>query len=547
MPTVTLNRRVIEQLIGKKLPTELLKERIPMLGTNLEEINEKEMTVEIFPNRPDMLSEQGFARSLSSFLGIKKGLRKYELKKSEVKVYVDKNTKDVRPYTVCAIIKHLRLDEEKLHGIIQLQEKLHITLCRNRRKIAIGVYPLDHIKPPIYFKALKPSEILFQPLDSKRVMTASQILKEHTKGKEFAHLLEKLPMYAVFQDAEKRIMSLTPIINSATTGKVAISTKDIFIETSGFDILSQKTCLNILATAFAEMGASVYTVEVVYDNKKIITPDFSAEKITINYSYITKILGITLAKTDIQEYLIRMGFGIEGDKAIIPPYRNDILHQADLAENVSIAYGYEKFIPELPRISTIAKQHPFSSFRKVITELLIGLNLLEVNTSVLTNENNLYKKMNYVSEEITIENPKTKEYSILRTSLTPSLLEILSKNKHHEYPQNIFEIGTVFAKGSSETGLQEKEVLSCVLSNTTADFTRIKQILDYIIKNLDLTYEIEETEHPSFIPGRVGEILVKKKNLGFIGEIHPKVLGSWELETPAASLELNLSDLFKMI
>src|SRR3989344_3822159 len=547
MPTVTLNRKVIEQLIGKKLPTELLKERIAMLGTNLEDINEKELVIELFPNRPDMLSEQGFARSLSSFLGIKKGLRKYELKKSEVKVYVDKNTKEIRPYTVCAIIKNLKLDEERLHGIIQLQEKLHITLCRNRRKIAIGIYPLEHIKPPIYFKALKPSEILFQPLDSKRVMTATQILKEHPKVKEFAHLLEKLPMYAVFQDAEKRIMSLTPIINSTTTGKVTTTTKEIFIETSGFDLAAQKICLNILATAFAEMEASIYSVEVVYDNKRIITPDLFAEKIAIDYNYINKILGITLAKKDAQEYLMRMGFGIEGDKAIIPPYRNDVLHQADLAENIAIAYGYEKFIPELPKISTIAKQHPFASFRKIITELLIGLNLLEANTSVLTNENNLYKKMNYASEEITIENPKTKEYAILRTSLTPSLLEILSKNKHHEYPQNIFEIGTIFAKGFSETGLQEKEVLSCVLSNTTADFTRIKQILDYLIKNLDLSYEIEEIEHPSFIPGRVGEILVKKKNLGFIGEIHPKVLCSWELETPTAVLELNLSELFKMI
>jgi len=205
MPTVTLNRKVIEQLIGKKLPTELLKERIAMLGTNLEDINEKELVIELFPNRPDMLSEQGFARSLSSFLGIKKGLRKYELKKSEVKVYVDKNTKEIRPYTVCAIIKNLKLDEERLHGIIQLQEKLHITLCRNRRKIAIGIYPLEHIKPPIYFKALKPSEILFQPLDSKRVMTATQILKEHPKGKEFAHLLEKLPMYAFSRMQRKEL------------------------------------------------------------------------------------------------------------------------------------------------------------------------------------------------------------------------------------------------------------------------------------------------------------------------------------------------------
>jgi len=79
MPTITLNKDVFEALVGKKLPLEELKDRISMLGTDLESIENNEIKVEIFPNRPDLLSEQGFARAFSSFIGVKTGLCKYNV------------------------------------------------------------------------------------------------------------------------------------------------------------------------------------------------------------------------------------------------------------------------------------------------------------------------------------------------------------------------------------------------------------------------------------------------------------------------------------
>ena len=88
MPTVNLNKKEFEKLVGKKLELDKLKDRISMLGTDLEKIEGNEIIVEVFPNRPDMLSEQGFARAFSSFINIKKGLREYEVKKSNW--YVDR-------------------------------------------------------------------------------------------------------------------------------------------------------------------------------------------------------------------------------------------------------------------------------------------------------------------------------------------------------------------------------------------------------------------------------------------------------------------------
>src|SRR3989344_1990767 len=481
MPTVTLNRKVVDSLIGKRFPTEVLKEKISLLGTDLEKVDDKEIVVEIFPNRPDLLSEQGFARALSSFLGIKKGLAKFVVKKSDIKVIVDKNVEKIRPYTVCAVIKDMKLDDEKIREIMQIQEKLHVTLCRNRRKIAIGIYPLDKIVSPIYFKAVKPAEIQFQPLESKRSMNAFQILKDHPKGKEFAHLLDKLPMYAIFEDSKKQILSLTPIINSEIVGKVTSQSKNLFIETSGYDLETQKICLNIIVTALAEMGGSIYSVEIDYTGKKITTPDLTPVKMNLDEKTINKILGLNLSKKQMIELLSKMGFGNEGDSLLIPAYRKDIMHQVDLAEDLAIAYGYDNFTSEIPKIATTAKQFPITNFKKSLASLLIGLNLLETHTTILTNETILMKKTNYETDAIELENPKTRDNGLIRTWLLPSLLDVLSRNKHREYPQNIFEIGPIGLKGNSETGTQEKEMLSCLLSSTGTDFTRIKQILDYLI------------------------------------------------------------------
>ena len=158
MPVVNLNKEVFEKLVGKKLPLSELKDRISMLGTDLESIGE-EIEVEVFPNRPDMLSEQGFARAFSSFIGVKKGLKKYKVTKSGEKLIVDTSVTNVRPYTACAIVKGLTLNEERIREIIQIQEKLHISYGRNRKKAAIGIYPMEKIKFPINYLAKNAIEI----------------------------------------------------------------------------------------------------------------------------------------------------------------------------------------------------------------------------------------------------------------------------------------------------------------------------------------------------------------------------------------------------
>ena len=558
MPTINLNRKVIESILGRHFEDDYLKDRISYLGTDLEKVDENEIIVEIFPNRPDMLSEYGFARAMSSFLKIKKGLSKYNVLQSNEKVVVHKEVAKVRPYTVCAIVKNLHLDDEKIKEIIQIQEKLHITFCRNRKKAAIGIYPLEKIKFPIAYTAKKPQQIIFQPLDSAREMDANEIIAEHPAGKEYGHLLKGADVYPVFIDANDDVLSVPPIINSEKTGRVTEHTNEFFIECSGFDLSTLQLLLNMLVSSFADMGGHIYSMKVEYPKEKypmesITTPNLEPREMKIDYGYINKLLGLSLSDEEIHACLEMMGYGIKTGTAnagiaLVPGYRADILHTVDLAEDVAIAYGYENFEPEIPKVATIANENKLEKFSKNICSMLVGLGFQEVNTYHLTNRKSQCGKMNCDIGVIELANALTEDFNALRAWIIPNILDVLATNKTREFPQKIFDIGAIFKKSAdTETGILEHIRLAAATSNAKADFAESKSVLDNIFRMLSMEYELVQDDHPSFIPGRVGRVICNGKKVGYLGEIHPKVLENFNIEMPVSCFEINLSEIFSLL
>ncbi len=220
MANIKINKKQFEKEIGKL--DEKMQNKIAMFGTTLEKFNDKEIELEIFPNRPDLLSYQGFKRSFLTFLGKEDGLKEYKINKpqKDYVVKIDSSVKNIWPYAICAIVKGMKLDDEKIKEIIDLQEKLTLTLGRKRKKLGLGVYPLEEIKLPIIYKALKPDQIKFIPLESDREMSGLQILQRHPTGREYAHLLAGKPKFPIFIDANQNILSMPPIINSHKTGKI---------------------------------------------------------------------------------------------------------------------------------------------------------------------------------------------------------------------------------------------------------------------------------------------------------------------------------------
>lgn len=554
MTNITVDKKYLLKEIGIKLDDNALREKISMMGTDPEEIKGNELVVEVFPNRPDMLSGYSIVRAFKQFLGKNKGLIKYTAKNplKDYKVIIDKSVKQVRPFTTCAIIKNLKLNNLKIKEIIQLQEKLHLTFGRDRKKLAIGIYPLEKIKLPIHYIAHKPNKIKFLPLDSNKEMTGAQILRQHPVGVKYAYLLEGAETYPYFIDSADNVLSMPPIINSELTGRIIEKTKDVFVECSGFDYDSLSKCLNIIVTVLADMGGEIYSMELDYGNKKILNPDLSTEKIKLKLDYVKYVLGVELKPAKAKQCLEKMGYGvtIKGKDLIVevPCYRADILGQIDIIEDLAIGYGYENFTPTIPEVASTSKELDINVFQRKLRKLLAGFGLLEIKNYEIINSELQTKLINNKEKPVMLLSSVSSEYNSMRTALIGSMLNTLRFNLKNEQEAALFEIGTTFHHDSKqETNIREEEKLGIIVSNRNANFTTAKRILTTLIKELDTEFNLKEVNDSLFIQGRAGEIIIKNKVLGRIGEIAPQVILNFDLKNPAAFIEIDLDKLLKLI
>jgi len=543
MAIVTFDKKELEKLIGIKLDDKYYKEVFPMIGAPLEDINESSVSFEIFPNRPDMLSIEGFSRAVRNFIGIGKP-RRYISTPYKISVYVDKSIKEVRPYIVCAVIKDVTIDEKMLLNIMQFQEKIHETFGRKRKKIAIGIHDYDMIKPPFYYKAVKPDEIKFIPLGTDKEMNLTDILKNHPKGISYKHLLDGFEKYPILIDSNENVISFPPIINGELT-RVNEKTNNLFIDMTGTNLDALKSALNILVTSMMDRGFMIESVRIIYDDgNEIVTPDLSERSIKVDLNYVNKMLGIKIDNEKFIQFIKRMGFNFD-NSVLIPPYRTDIMHPIDIVEDVAIAYGYENFIPELPNIFTIGRSLDKKEFENVISNIMTGMMFQEVRTMILTSKDDQTEKMNVKADLVETLNPKSDDYSVCRIDLIPGILNVFSQNKHVDYPQKIFEIGkVVFLDSSTETGANEK-VLTCA-AISPGNYSDISSVINELLKSLKIKFNIIPCEDKRFIDGRVGKILINGNEIGIIGEIHPSVLNKWKVEKPVALFELNVDKLFTL-
>ncbi len=541
MANVTFSRKEFEYEI--KL-SKKIEDQINLFGTPLESLTNEEINIEVFPNRPDLYTMQGYLKALKAFIGKEKGIKKYTLNKPEkdYRIYVDKVVKEVRPYTACAIVKGLKLSDENIKELMNAQEKLASTLGRNRKKVGIGLYPLDKIMLPITYTAKNPKEINFIALGLKEEHNGEEILKIHPTGRRYCHLLDKQEKYPVFIDKNKKILSMPPIINSEETGRITKETKDVFIECTGTEKSSVEKALIILTLTLADMNGKIFQMEII-DKEKYNTPNLTTQKTKLSLKNAEQIIGIKLSEKQIEDLLSRMGHSYKNGIVETPAWRNDILHEVDLIEDIAIAFGYDNLIPEIPKISTIGEEYRNSILKRKISSIISELGFNEISTyHLIKQEEKEYFK---TKEQIELLDSKT-EYKFLRNSLSIPMIRILSENKDVEYPHKLFEIGKVFLRNSQkDTGIEEREHL--VFAFSPSNSTTIKQNIDYLFKKMNLKYSTKEVILNSFIDGRCVDIILNEKSIGHFGELHPNFLKSVGIKMPVSLVELNLEEIYKEI
>jgi phenylalanyl-tRNA synthetase beta chain len=536
MPVITLPFDDLEQLTGTDRETIL--EQIPMMGCDIERIEEEHVDIEFFPNRPDLYSVEGVARALRCFLEIDLTPRRYTVKPPATRISLSGDIAQVRPQIACAVLRNIEFTPRSIESLMNLQESLHWAVGRDRRKASIGVHDLSKVTPPFTYTTV-PRDFTFIPLDFRQPMSIEEILREHPKGVKFAHLLEDTQRYPLICDAEGEVLSFPPIINSERT-RVSEDTRDLFVEVTGLSSASVRRALNIVVTALAERGAVIEAVEVLRGDEVQVTPDLSVTKRTLSVSEAAKLLGIKLSGGEAAHSLAKMGFNatLKGDEIIveIPPYRSDILHTWDLIEDIAIGYGYANFTPKLPETATIGASHKSSDVKDSLREIMIGLGYLEVMPFTLTSEKVHFDWMcrPKTDDAVFVANPISKDYTLLRTTLLPGLLRILSANQHHELPQKIFEVGEVVKKEKGYLHLAAASI------HAKANYTEARALTDAILREMGLNYTIEESKDSAYIPNRCADIIIEGERVGNFGEIHPQVILNFGLENPIIAVEIEI-------
>lgn len=550
MPTINLNRERFCKFLGRDITVQEMAKQLPWIGFDIEEVGQDYVKVEFNPNRVDFCSYAGVARALNGFMGWETGLPKYEMKPGKTVLFIDEAVSGVRPYMLAAVVRNMKLDEDGIVDLMEMQEDLHWGVGRDRKKASIGVHNLDVVESPFTFTAVEPNSVRFVPLDKTDEMSLSEILHSHEKGKAYRHLVDWAEKYPLLVDRDGKVLSMPPVINGELT-RVSSRTRNLFLDITGTDLRAVEKGLNVLATALADMGGEIESVRVKYPDHSLVSPDLAPEKIRLRVAYANELVGLRLSEKQVIECLERCRLGArrvgEGIVEVaVPAYRIDILHEVDLVEEVAIGYGYNRLKPTFPKSVTIGQEHKAHRLANVVRKIMTGVGFTEVMNFTLTNERWHYEMMRRKPKNIIkLANPVSAEYTIARQRLLPSLMKNLMDNKHESFPQRLFEVSDVMDINMDlETRCERLLHVAAVSSHATANFTEIKSYAEALLANLGLKrWDIKAAEHQSFLEGRTAAVYVRSKLIGLLGEVHPEALNNFELDNPVSAFEINLEEI----
>jgi phenylalanyl-tRNA synthetase beta chain len=539
MPVVTFGYDDLTSLIGHEVSVETLLERVPQLGADVHSYDPetKELAIEFFPDRPDLYCVEGAARALRTFLGFEKGLTNYPVERSGVVLNIDPSVKAVRPYMVGGVVEDLNMTDEVIRSLMEMQEKLHLTMGRKRAKVSIGIHDIDKIRAPFIFKAVDPESVSFVPLAKTERMNLREILQKHEKGIDYAFILEGKDKYPLLVDSNDEVLSFPPIINGTLT-TVTEETKNVFLDVTGTDMNAISGALNIVATALAERGGKIKSIQMKgADN--MITPNLEPHRWKLKVPEANSLLGTKLDAAQTAAALEKMGFHATPAGSVVevmaPAWRLDLIHPVDLIEDVAKGYGYENFGKTLPVQQTFGSELLTNKAADVARQLLVGYGYLEVTTLMLTSEGDQFTKMRLAPEKVVeVLNPISEDHTCLRVSLLPSLMVVLRRNKHRDLPQRLFEVGDVLS------GIKRRKHLAGVNISAKASFTEVKSLVESVLRDLSVKYTIQPSPSGSYLEGRGAEVVVDGKAIGTFGELHPAVITNFELGYPIAAFEVDL-------
>lgn len=529
-------------------------------------INGGVIDFEITSNRADCFSVYGIAREAAATYGLP--LKKVETSFKEdgdnINNYLKVEVKDdlCRRYAA-RMIKNVKIKESPDWIKQRLEEA--------------GVRPINNIVDITNYVMLE----LGQPLhafDYRDIEDKKIVVRRAEDGENFITLDEaerKLDSSMLVIADGKRAVAVAGVMGGLNS-EVKDDTTTVVFECANFNganvrITSKKLGLRTESSSRFEkdldsnlveetLGRVLNLVEkleagdVVGGVIDIYPEPVKPHNIEVSPEWINGFLGIDIEGKRMKEILESLEMKVSGEdilKIEVPTFRQDVKIKQDVAEEVVRIYGYD-VIPSI-RIVGEAVEAAWTREQKLLKAVkntMVSCGLSEAMTysfvSPKTFDDIEVQKDSELRRVVTISNPLGEDFSIMRTTAIPSMMECLSKNyKRDNKEAYLFDVARVYIPGDEKLPNEIDKLVIGMYGD--ADFYILKGIVEDLLLSLGIEkYDIErESANPTFHPGRTARLMIRRKDAGVFGEIHPNVLENYGIEDRVYVAELNLSLIFE--
>jgi len=586
MPTVSVNKELLFKSLNQNYSDKEFDELCFQFGLEVDDIvDEKDGStsykIEVGANRYDLLCLEGISRAINIYLG-KCQSPKYSLsatpQNQQQKIIVKPSTAQIRPFVVGAVLRNVTFTPAVYDSFIALQDKLHQNIARKRTLVAIGTHDLSKIKGPFVYNALPPTDISFVPLNETKSFRADHLMEHFMSNiqmKQYVPIIKDSPVYPVITDASGCVLSLPPIINGCHS-KITLATRDVFVECTATDKFKAQIVLDTVVCMFSQYCKVPFVIEPVqvhYEASGSVEqyPVLEHKPMQCSVAYVNSLVGVSESSQDMAQKLRLMGLDVSPSgpdhvDVVVPPTRYDVLHACDIAEDLAVAYGFDRLCADavVPPICTIGGQLSINHFTEKLRVICSQNAYTEAATFALCSKADLGEKLrrDLASENVVeVGNPKTVDCEAVRNTLLPGVLRTIQANTHISKPLKIFEISDVSVKEpiaakSRGTGVRNQRHLLAVCFNVKADMDTVHALLDNLMLKLKVPfqeegqktgYRLQPDDHPTFMPGYCARVMVDGLPMGRLGMLHPEVCRGFGLNCPATALEVNVQELLGLV
>ena len=270
--------------------------------------------------------------------------------------------------------------------------------------------------------------------------------------------------------------------------------------------------------------------------------------VDVRTSRVNELLATDLTDNDVQKLLAPIGFTFTNRHFNVPSWRPDCSREIDLVEEIARHYGYDNIAKTVLASSMPGGLSPRQRDRRTLRQLLLGLGLNEALPDPWLAPGDAERAgLAAVGQPVVIGNPMAAEESVLRTSLLPGLLKTVAYNETHRAAGvRFFEMGHVFRHPNDEQPLpEESEHLAVAIAGV--DAPAAVEVWNEIVTTLGIKgARVQASVHPGLHPGRSATVFAAGRPIGVVGEVHPSVLGSYDVNERVAWLQLDLGKLLDL-